>query len=53
MANNSLAAAELFVFLGLAGWLLYYQFTSSSRRDGDHQQPPKDPVDTQDAKEDA
>ncbi|WP_200332038.1 hypothetical protein [Thiocystis violacea] len=32
MDKGSFAAAELMVFLGLAGWLLYYQF-STSRRD--------------------
>ncbi|WP_186343000.1 hypothetical protein [Allochromatium palmeri] len=33
MANgSSLAAMELMVFLGLVGWLLYYQY-SNSRRD--------------------
>ncbi len=35
MANHSFAAAELFVFLGLAGWLLYYQYSSSSKRNAD------------------
>ncbi len=32
MEKGSLAAVELMVFLGLVGWLLYYQF-SLSRRD--------------------
>lgn len=31
MDNGSFAAAELMVFLGLAGWLVYYQFFSSRR----------------------
>ena len=34
MDKGSLAAAELMVFLGLVGWLLYYQF-SASKRDSD------------------
>ncbi|NVZ10168.1 hypothetical protein HW932_12940 [Allochromatium humboldtianum] len=30
MANgSSLAAMELMVFLGLVGWLLYYQYSNS------------------------
>lgn len=32
MEKGSLAAMELMVFLGLAAWLVYYQF-STSRRD--------------------
>ncbi|MBK1719058.1 hypothetical protein CKO27_15650, partial [Thiocystis violacea] len=31
MDKGSLAAMELMVFLGLAGWLVYYQFVSSRR----------------------
>ncbi|WP_167757057.1 hypothetical protein [Thiorhodococcus minor] len=31
MDGGSLAAAEMMVFLGLVGWLLYYQFMSSGR----------------------
>lgn len=31
MDGGSLAAAEMMVFLGLVGWLLYYQFVSSRR----------------------
>lgn len=38
MEGRSLAAAELFMFLGLVGWLLYYQFSTSKRRD----EPKKD-----------
>ena len=35
MDKGSLAAAELMVFLGLAGWLVYYQFVSSRRSSND------------------
>lgn len=31
MDGRSLAAAELMVFLGLVGWLLYYQYFASRR----------------------
>ncbi len=31
MESNSLAVAELFLFLGLVGWLLYHQSTGSRR----------------------
>lgn len=31
MDKGSLAAAELMVFIGLAAWLVYYQFVSSRK----------------------
>ncbi len=34
-SGSSLAAAELMVFLGLVGWLLYYQYSTSKRRPDD------------------
>lgn len=34
-SGSSLAAAELFVFLGLVGWLVYYQYSTSRRKPSD------------------
>lgn len=47
MANgSSLAAMELMVFLGLVGWLLYYQYSNSqsdSSRTRSNEETPKEP----------
>ena len=47
MANgSSLAAMELMVFLGLVGWLLYYQYSNSrsdSNRTQSSDETPKEP----------
>lgn len=47
MANgSSLAAMELMVFLGLVGWLLYYQYSNSrsdSSRAQSSDETPKEP----------
>jgi hypothetical protein len=50
MANgSSLAAMELMVFLGLVGWLLYYQY-SNSRSDSSQlkssDETPKEPTES-------
>ncbi|TCT22301.1 hypothetical protein [Thiobaca trueperi] len=34
MEKGSLMAIEIFVFLGLVGWLVYYQFSTSGRGTG-------------------
>ena len=40
MEKGSLMASEMFVFLGLVGWLFYYQFSTSGRGTGSKESDP-------------